>query len=309
MRYDGDDPYLVVAADKGTAAFSDVANEIALRPRLLARRRVRVGRSRTATTTRRWASPPAARGSRCAATSATSASIPTATTSPSSASATCRATCSATAMLLSQHIQLVAAFDHRHVFLDPDPDAASVVRGAQAAVRAAALVVGRLRHRAHLGGRRRVPAHAEVDRRSPPEVRARLGIDADVDALHAGRADPRDPARARRPALQRRHRHLREGAHARRNADVGDKANDAVRVDGAELRCRARRRGRQPRASPRTAASSTRSHGGLINTDAIDNSAGVDTSDHEVNIKILLDGAVRDGELARRRPQRAARSA
>ena len=66
-------------------------------------------------------------------------------------------------MLLSQHIRLVAAFDHRHVFLDPDPDPAQSFAERRAAVRAPALVVGRLRRRAHLPGRRRVPAHAEVD--------------------------------------------------------------------------------------------------------------------------------------------------
>ena len=64
VRHDGDDPYLVVAADKGTATFSDIANGIAERIRVLARRRLRLGRLGRATTTRRWASPRAARGSR-----------------------------------------------------------------------------------------------------------------------------------------------------------------------------------------------------------------------------------------------------
>jgi NAD-specific glutamate dehydrogenase len=67
VRYDADDPYLVVAADKGTATFSDIANEIAART-VLARRRVRLRRQRRATTTRRWASRRAARGRACAAT-------------------------------------------------------------------------------------------------------------------------------------------------------------------------------------------------------------------------------------------------
>ena len=70
-----------------------------------------------------------------------------------------------------------------------------------------------------------------------------------------------------------------------------------MRIDGAELRCRVGRRRRQPRLHAGRAGSSTRCTAGSINTDAIDNSAGVDTSDHEVNIKILLDGAVRAGEL------------
>ena len=303
VRYDGDDPYLVVAADKGTATFSDIANEIALRARLLARRRVRVGRSSTATTTRRWASPPAARGSRCAGTSGTSTSIPTATTSPSSASATCRATCSATACCSREHIQLVAAFDHRHVFLDPESRRRPRrSRSASACSTLPALVVGRLRRGADL-------ARAAACTRAPlksipitPEVRARARHRPTTSStLHAGRADPRDPARAGRPALQRRHRHLREGAHrdARRRRRQGQRR--ACASTARDLRCRARRRGRQPRLHPARPGRVRARTAACINTDAIDNSAGVDTSDHEVNIKILLDGAVRDGR-ARREP-------
>src|SRR6185436_731988 len=87
-------------------------------------------------------------------------------------------------------------------------------------------------------------------------------------------------------------------ARAESHADVGDKANDGLRVDGADLRCRAVAEGgnlgfTQPARVEYALA------GGLVNTDAIDNSAGVDTSDHEVNIKILLDGAVRAGEFSR----------
>ncbi len=104
--------------------------------------------ARSATTTRRWASPRAAPGSRSSATSARSGIDTQAQpTSPSSASATCRATSSATACCSRAHIRLVAAFDHRHVFLDPDPDAARVARRARAPVRPAALELGRLRRR------------------------------------------------------------------------------------------------------------------------------------------------------------------
>ena len=102
--------------------------------------------ARSATTTRRWASPPAAPGSRCAGTSARWASTARPRTSPASASATCPATCSATACCCSEHIRLVAAFDHRDIFLDPDPDAGHVVRRAQAAVRPAAVELAGLRH-------------------------------------------------------------------------------------------------------------------------------------------------------------------
>ena len=86
-------------------------------------------------------------------------------------------------------------------------------------------------------------------------------------------------------------------AAAESHADVGDKANDAIRVNGRAAAVQGGRRGRQPRASPSAAGSSTRMAGGRIYTDFIDNSAGVDCSDHEVNIKILLGAAVADGEL------------
>ena len=80
------------------------------------------------------------------------------------------------------------------------------------------------------------------------------------------------------------------------HAEVGDRANDAVRVDAEELRCRSSARAATS-ASRSAPASSTRSRGGRVNTDAIDNSAGVDCSDHEVNIKILLDAIVAAGDL------------
>jgi glutamate dehydrogenase len=81
------------------------------------------------------------------------------------------------------------------------------------------------------------------------------------------------------------------------HADVGDKANDTIRVDGADLRAKVVGEGGNLGLTQLGRIEYARA-GGLINTDAIDNSAGVDTSDHEVNIKILLDQAVRDGALA-----------
>ena len=128
-----------------------------------------------------------------------------------------------------------------------------------------------------------------------PEVRARLAIDDGVDAL--------TPAEVIRAMLQAPVDLLYNGgigtyvkARTESHAAVEDKSNDAVRVDGHDLRCRSVAEGgnlgftQDGRVEYALA-------GGRINTDAIDNSAGVDTSDHEVNIKILLDGAVRDGEL------------
>ena len=90
------------------------------------------------------------------------------------------------------------------------------------------------------------------------------------------------------------------------NAEVGDRANDAVRVDGAELRCRMVGEGGNLGLTQLGRVEYALA-GGLIYTDAIDNSAGVDCSDHEVNIKILLDGVVAAGELTIEAAQRAAR--
>ena len=81
------------------------------------------------------------------------------------------------------------------------------------------------------------------------------------------------------------------------HAEVGDKANDAIRVNGARPAGQGGRRGRQPGPDPARADRVRPSRGGRIFTDFIDNTAGVDCSDHEVNIKILLGGAVTDGEL------------
>ena len=150
-------------------------------------------------------------------------------------------------MLLSQHLALVAAFDHRHVFLDPTPDAGGGVRRAAAAVRLPGHVVGRLRPLGDLRGRRRVAA----DARSRSRSRRRPGRCSGI----AARALP--PDELIRAILRAPVDLLWNGgigtfvkASAETHAEVGDRANDAVRVDGRELRCTRRRRGRQPRLHP-----------------------------------------------------------
>ena len=120
--------------------------------------------ARPATTTRRWGSPPAAPGSRCKRHfRELGIDVAERPTSPWSGSATCPATCSATGCCSRAHIKLVGAFDHRHVFLDPDPDPEQSFARARAPLRAAGLVLGRLRRGADLAGRRRLPAHRQVD--------------------------------------------------------------------------------------------------------------------------------------------------
>ena len=111
-----------------------------------------------ATTTRAWASPRAAPGNRSSATSSRWARTARPSRSPRSASATCRATSSATACCSREQIRLIAAFDHRHIFIDPGSRPGDQLRRAQAPVRAAALELGRLRPGEAQRGRRRLSA-------------------------------------------------------------------------------------------------------------------------------------------------------
>ena len=183
VRHDGDDPYLVVAADKGTATFSDIANERRGRLRLLARRRLRLrrvgglrpqgdGHHRPRRVGVGEAALPRARASTRRQQDFTVVGV-----------GDMSGDVFGNGMLLSEHIRLVAAFDHRHVFLDPTPDAAPVVRRAPAAVRPAALVVGRLRHVAACQPGGGVYPRTAKSIPITPEVRAALGLAAGVAVL------------------------------------------------------------------------------------------------------------------------------
>ena len=152
----------------------------------------------------------------------------------------------------------------------------------------------RLRPRADLGRRRRLPAHRQVD---PAVARGARGARRRGRGADAQRADPRARCARRSTCCGTAASAPTSRRASETHADVGDKANDAVRVDAARAALPGGRRGRQPRPDAARRGSSTRCAGGRVNTDAIDNSAGVDCSDHEVNIKILLDGAVADGDL------------
>ena len=247
-----------------------------------------------ATTTRRWASRLVARGRACAGTPWRSARTSTATRSPSSASATCPATCSATVCCGPQHVQLLAAFDHRHVFIDPDPDPAAsfaerarlfaLPRSSWADYDSQIISTGggvypRTAKRIEISERARQCLGADRTTFTPSELMSAI-LRAPVDLLWNGGIG------------------TYVKASTETNAEVGDRANDALRVDGDELRCRIVGEGGNLGLTQRGRIEYARS-GGLINTDAIDNSAGVDCSDHEVNIKILLGAAIDDGALAR----------
>jgi glutamate dehydrogenase len=293
VRYDGDDPYLVVAADKGTAAFSDIANEIALARGFWLGDAFASGGEhgydhKEMGITARGAWESVRRHFRHLAIDPDRDDFTVVGIGDMSGDVF------GNAMLLSEHIRLVAAFDHRHVFLDPNPDAARSIeerrrlfelpRSSWADYDAALISPG--------GG-----VYARTLKSIPisPEVRERLAIADGVTAL--------TPAEVIRAVLKAPVDLLYNGgigtyvkASTETQAAVGDKANDALRVDGRDLRCRSVAEGGNL-GFTQDGRDEFALAGGRINTDAIDNSAGVDMSDHEVNIKIALDGAVHDGQL------------
>ncbi|GAB3660706.1 NAD-glutamate dehydrogenase [Actinocorallia lasiicapitis] len=293
VRHDGDDPYLVVAADKGTATFSDIANGVAkeygfwLGDAFASGGSVGYDHKAMGITARgAWESVKyhfQAMGRDSQTEDFTVVGV-----------GDMSGDVFGNGMLLSEHIKLVCAFDHRHIFLDPNPDPAlsfaerqrmfALPRSSWADYDTSLISAG--------GG---VHPRTAKSIRLTPEVKEALGIDPGVQALA--------PHELIRAALLAPVDLLWNGgigtyvkASTENNADVGDKANDALRVDGGELRAKVIGEGGNLGLTQLGRIEYARD-GGLVNTDFIDNSAGVDTSDHEVNIKILLDQVVRDQEM------------
>ena len=298
VRHDGDDAYLVVAADKGTATFSDIANAVAkdygfwLGDAFASGGSVGYDHKAMGITARgAWESVKRhfrEMGIDCQSEDVTCVGI-----------GDMSGDVFGNGMLLSEHLKLVAAFDHRDIFLDPDPDPAvswqerkrlfDLPRSSWQDYDTSLISEG--------GGV--WPRSAKSIPVAEP-VRRVLGLTPDVQRL--------TPAELMRAVLLADVDLLWNGgigtyvkASSETHGDAGDKANDAIRVDGAQLRCRAVGEGGNlgltQRGRIEYALVGCGGTGGRINTDFIDNSAGVDTSDHEVNIKILLDRVVRDGDL------------
>ena len=178
MRHDGDDPYLVVAADKGTATFSDIANDVAQSTTASgsATRSPPAARSgydhKAMGITARGAWESVKRHFREMGVDTQSQDFTVVGVGDMSGDVF------GNGMLLSEHIRLVAAFDHRHIFLDPDPGRRGVLRRAPAALRPAALVAGTTTTASLISrGRRGLPARGEVDPGQPAGARRRSGID------------------------------------------------------------------------------------------------------------------------------------
>ncbi|MGG6461370.1 NAD-glutamate dehydrogenase [Solilutibacter silvestris] len=293
VRHDNDDPYLVVAADKGTATFSDIANGIAqahgfwLDDAFASGGSVGYDHKGMGITARgAWESVKRhfrAMNRDCQKQDFTCVGI-----------GDMSGDVFGNGMLLSKCTRLIAAFDHRHIFLDPNPDTAisfkerqrmfKLPRSSWADYDAKLISKG--------GG---VYSRAEKSIKLSPEIKAALGIASDVQAL--------SPTELMSAILKSPVDLLWNGgigtyvkSSRETNAEVGDRANNALRVDGRDLRCKVVGEGGNLGLTQLGRVEAAQ-HGVLLNTDFIDNSAGVDTSDHEVNIKILLNGEVQKGKL------------
>jgi len=291
VRHDEDDPYLVVAADKGTATFSDIANSVSadygfwLGDAFASGGSVGYDHKKMGITARgAWES--VKRHFRALGVDTRSTGFTVAGIGDMSGDVF------GNGMLLSPHLRLQLAFDHRHIFIDPAPDAARSF-----AERERLFVLPRSswddydKSLISVGGS--IYPRSAKSIRPSAEACAVLGITpqdltpneliqaillAPVDLLYNGGIGTYVKA-----------------SHET-HAQVGDRASDTFRVDGAQLRCKVLAEGGNLGCT-QSGRIEFAQHGGRIYTDAIDNSAGVDCSDHEVNIKILLGAVVEAGDL------------
>mgnify|MGYP001508163486 FL=1 len=294
VRHDGDDPYLVVAADKGTATFSDTANAIAAEHHFWLGDAFASGGSHGYD---RKAMGITARG----AWESVTRHLADLGIDQATEDFTCvgigdmSGDVFGNGMLLSRHIKLVAAFNHRHVFVDPNPDpetswqerrrlfnlprsswgdydSSPISEGGGVWNRTLKSIPVSLHMHEALG------IDASVNRMTPDDLISAI-LRAPVDLLWNGGIGT----------------YVR--ATSETDAQVGDRANDPVRVTAKEVRAKAAGEGGNLGWTQAGRIEYAR-NGGRINTDFIDNSAGVDTSDHEVNIKILLDAEVAAGRIS-----------
>jgi glutamate dehydrogenase len=298
--HDGDDPYLVVAADKGTASFSDIANGIAESYGYWLGDAFASGGSagydhKAMGITARGAWEAVKRHFRELGKDIQAEPFTVVGCGDMSGDVF------GNGMLLSEQTQLVAAFDHRHIFLDPTPDPARSFKE-----------------------RRRMfdlPRSSWDDYNKKliskgggvfPRTLKTIPLSAEVRALLDVKAETLSPTELITAILKAPAELLYLGgigtyvkARGQAHVDVGDKANDAVRINGCDLRVKVVGEGANLGVTQagriEYAQIGANGGGGRIDTDAIDNSAGVDTSDHEVNIKILTGMLERTGQLTRRR--------
>ncbi len=291
VRYDDNDSYLVVAADKGTATFSDIANGISAEYGFWLGDAFASGGSagydhKKMGITARGAWESVERHFR-------ELGVDTQTTDFTAVGiGDMSGDVFGNGMLLSRHIKLVGAFNHMHIFLDPDPDSETsfeerqrlfdLERSSWSDYNTDLISQG--------GG---VFSRSAKSIPLSPEVKQLLGVEAETLA----------PNEVIRALLKARVDLLFNGgigtyvkASAETAADVGDRSSDALRVDANELGCRVVGEGGNLGFTQRGRIEYALG-GGRVYMDAVDNSAGVDCSDHEVNIKILLDAVVKNGDM------------
>ncbi|HSJ24092.1 MAG TPA: NAD-glutamate dehydrogenase [Longimicrobiales bacterium] len=293
--HDEPDPYLVVAADKGTARFSDVANSVAAEYGFWLDDAFASGGSvgydhKEVGITARGAWECVRRHFREMGRDTQTEPFTVVGVGDMSGDVF------GNGMLLSRQIRLIAAFDHRHIFVDPDPDAErSYVE------RERLFKLGRSswddydRDLISRGGF--VVSRGVKSVHLSPEARTALGLPEDTGPMD-GESLIRAVLRAPVDLLWNGGIGTYVKATDETHAAAGDSTNDAVRVDAAELRCKVLGEGGNLGLTQRARIEFALC-GGRCNTDAIDNSGGVELSDREVNLKILLNGAVADGRLDR----------
>jgi glutamate dehydrogenase len=292
LRHDGDDPYLVVAADKGTATFSDIANGIAEGRGFWLGDAFASGGShgydhKKMGITARGAWEAVKRHFRelgrdiqvepftCVGVGDMSGDV------------------FGNGMLLSKKTKLLAAFDHRHVFIDPDPNT-------EASWNERKRIFDLPRSSWDDYKRELISKGGGIFPRSAKEI----ALTPEMQALSGLTTANTTPGELIKALLKAQVDLLFFGgigtfikAQNQSNLEVGDRANDGLRVNGSDIRAKVVGEGANLGATQLGRVEYAKA-GGRINTDAIDNSAGVDTSDHEVNLKILLSGPLRRGELS-----------
>jgi glutamate dehydrogenase len=291
VRHDGEDPYLVVAADKGTASFSDYANAIAEEYGFWLGDAFASGGSagydhKAMGITSRGAFELVKRHFRELGRDLETRPFTVIGVGDMSGDVF------GNGMLMSRQIRLLAAFDHRHVFIDPDPDAERSFAERE-----------RLFHLPRSSWADYDPALISAGGGVFERGAKAIAISPAMKRTFAIAADTLTPAELIRELLKAEVDLLWFGGIGtfvkgpqESHAEVGDRANDALRVNGDELRAKVVGEGANLAVTERGRVAFALK-GGRIDTDAIDNSAGVDTSDHEVNFKILVDGAIAAGVL------------
>ncbi|HTT97524.1 MAG TPA: NAD-glutamate dehydrogenase [Rhizomicrobium sp.] len=291
LRHDQDDPYLVVAADKGTATFSDIANGIAEGRGFWLGDAFASGGShgydhKKMGITARGAWEAVKRHFREEGRDIQTTPFTCVGVGDMSGDVF------GNGMLLSKFTKLVAAFDHRHIFIDPDPDPATTWEERKRMfdlprsswddynkqlISKGGGIFPRTLKEIVLSPEMKTLTGLTDEKATPAELMKAL-LKAPVDLLWFGGIGT----------------YVKSAAQT--NLEVGDRANDAIRVSGADIRAKVVGEGANLGCT-QLGRIEYAIAGGRINTDAIDNSAGVDTSDHEVNLKILFSGPMRRGEV------------